>query len=433
MENTYGPGALPKVLESLISDLVTCCERKKLVHLLEAKHVEGAFPLPAKFFLNEDNDRQHSNNVTNFSFIGCKNVKMLPNWLNILCRTLDACPGFLNTKKFHSQCSFDCCLVDEKYAFMRPEFHVNTAYSLYQKKEKCEQNNKKRRRTLVEQLQSNSPRRKRSRVNGRITPIHGAEESDNDSRSSSPVFDQRPVQRNRTISSCQRPAITRPLKPVELSSDTSSDEESVIDLSSDEEIPTLTRQANVNELNQKNGTVNRRFSNSPSLSPSVDASIYHRPLFPRPAMAMRPLTPMRHDGPRIHYPTRHFRPLLSGPIMDPRKIFRSTPPAAPPQEQQIRFDVATGKYVTSYSIKDYGNASAVRLPPPPPPKKSPSISPTLPPQPPKAENTSPMSTLATGVLVSKLLLCIVRNPIFRILLPLILIHEHGVPLKSVLG
>jgi hypothetical protein len=368
LENSYGPGSLPKVLECLVSDFVTCCEGSKLMHIFDAKKLDGIFTLPAKYYSNSDNDRQHSStNVVNFTFVGCKNVKVLPQWLNILCRMIDACPGFISTKEYKSKCIYDCSTVSTEFQYMLPDVHVNTAYSLHVSKDRAKQ---KKRRTIVEQLQSNSPRRRRSRIGAT------AEESDDeDSRSSSPIIEAI-ISRRRTIStSIHRPTIVRPIKPTDVSSDSSSDDDDVIAIS-DEEIPTLSREIMENEYNHRNGNGNNgsRYSDSPtfpshhlSQTPSYPVAGYSR----QNAMPLRPQS--RTLGPKIRYASQiPTPPMFTGPIMDPRKVYQPTsrpqyhqqpnpiirPTAAIPRQippsnpsiGNLHFDPATGKYKTTSSF-----------------------------------------------------------------------------------
>uniref|UniRef100_A0A914Y6N6 SAM domain-containing protein n=1 Tax=Panagrolaimus superbus TaxID=310955 RepID=A0A914Y6N6_9BILA len=369
LEDSYGPGPLPKVLECLVSDFVTCCEGSKLMHIFDAKKLDGIFTLPAKYYSNSDNDRQHSStNVVNFTFVGCQHVRVLPQWLNILCRMVDACPGFISTKEIKNKCIYDCSTVSSRFPYLLPDTHVNTAYSLHVSKDRAKQ---KKRRTIVEQLQSNSPRRRRSRINA--SSFANGEESDEDSRSSSPIIETI-ISRRRTISTSVRPTIIRPIKPTEVSSDSSSDDD-VIPLS-DEEIPTLAREMSVNEFNQRNGG-GSRYSNSPTF-PYASTTPYDRPhpnTLSRPTMPLRPQ--FRTLGPKIRYPSQPAPAMFTGPIMDPRKVYvphvitpsrppqnsnpviRPTPirPTIPstqisssPSNRHLRIDPATGKYMIMSSF-----------------------------------------------------------------------------------
>jgi hypothetical protein len=279
---------------------------------------------------------------------------------------IDACPGFISTKEYKSKCIYDCSTVSAEFQYMLPDIHVNTAYSLHVSKDRAKQ---KKRRTIVEQLQSNSPRRRRPRLDAT------ADESDEeDSRSSSPIIEAI-ISRRRTIStSIHRPTIVRPIKPTDVSSDSSSDDD-VIAIS-DEEIPTLSREIMVNEYNHRNGN-GSRYSDSPtfpshrsSQTYSTAAGGYSR----QNAVQLRP----QFRGPKIRYASQQpTPPMFTGPIMDPRKVYQPTSRPPPQHHQQqtnpvirptaataiprqippsnpslgnLHFDPATGKYKTTSSF-----------------------------------------------------------------------------------
>ena len=155
LENFYGPGPLETVLKILLTDLSSCSESQKIAHICHMKKINDFPMIIFKYYDNDGNERKHSTNRCHFNTVSCRSIAELPHWLHILCRLLDACPGFINIRERKNEtCIYGCERTKDEFKYMLPENHIHSAHAVYMAGlEKDKPKNKRSRKTAVEQLE----------------------------------------------------------------------------------------------------------------------------------------------------------------------------------------------------------------------------------------------------------------------------------------
>uniref|UniRef100_A0A7E4VK40 SLED domain-containing protein n=1 Tax=Panagrellus redivivus TaxID=6233 RepID=A0A7E4VK40_PANRE len=342
--NVYGDGPLDRVLEDLVSDFSQTCRHTRILSLIDSKNMTDVVEQRAKYYSTSGpNDRQHSGNCTLFSFVTCTSTDRLNYWLNILCRTIDACPGFLSVSPRDpaKPCEFGCDTASTKYAsLMLPKVHVNTAYSNYAHTEKAKHTLRKKRKTIVQQLKEMAPKRPRidngkvymdSDDEDRASGDEDAESVDVDAprqlrarpaRVPSPVV-ERPVRNRPTIT--RRPVVREP------SSDVESEDEPIEDLNENErpspvDFQLVDEDSDIEILSSTDsGPTSSPSSRQNSIQPQASQRIF------RPAMSNLPPNVITMNRP----PPRPTAPIARPHLVDMEESYRANP-TPPPGLRPIR-------------------------------------------------------------------------------------------------
>lgn len=306
-----------------------------------------------KHYDNDGNERKHSSNRTVYTTMACHSVYELPQYLNIVCRLIDACPGFIVVGDSSKECNYGCSIVNDELNYMLPENHIHTSYSVYST-EMEKLRGPRKRKTIVEQLEetkgpSISPKKKK------ISISEEEDEEEDDIIDEDDDVDY--LSRHSISIDGRKPSVVRPVQQI------GEDSDSIITVSSDDSDDDEPAPELVSQINAIPRPVNIPVS-KPQIGMPVLQSQFRPPLpklhTTNNGTYLRTSTPMG-SGPRLRLanPSSSAIPQLQqfsvmneqNPILDPikrqlpRLTKNTTPRSSLPGDCRLSFDPMTGKHV----------------------------------------------------------------------------------------